>query len=100
MLENSMARLPSYDRSRHFLPRCHVTVPRNQQPTESGACHAVITIGSRNFLEAVTIRELARQTPVDVPTHIDPRGRRYASTWWMQPRGDEAVHAWQAVVSV
>ena len=100
MLLNTMSQMPSYDRTRHTLPRVHVVVPRHQTYTESGMMHAVITIPSRDLREAITIRELARQTPVDVPTHIDPRGWRYASTWWMQPRGDEAVHAWQAVVSV
>ena len=95
-----MSQMPSYDRTRHTLPRVHVVVPRHQSYTGSGRCHAVITISSRDLRETITIRELARQTPVQVPTSIDTRGWRYASTWWMQPRGDEVVHAWQAAMSV
>jgi len=100
MLQNTVPQLPSWDGTRHSLPRVHVVVPRNQNLTDSGLCHAVITIPSRDLREAITIRELARQTPVPVPRTIDTRGWRYASTWWMQPRGDEALNAWQASVSV
>ena len=100
MLLNTMSQMPSYDRTRHTLPRVHVVVPRHQNYTESGMMHAVVTIPSRDLREAITVRELARQTPVVVPTTIDTRGWRYASMWWMQPRGDEVVHAWQAAMSV
>ena len=100
MLLNTVSQMPSYDRTRHALPRVHVVVPRRQTYTESGMMHAVVTIPSRDLREAIAVRELARQTPVTVPTSIDTRGWRYASTWWMQPRGDEALHAWQAAISV
>ena len=100
MLQHTVSQLPSWDGTRHTLPRVHVVIPRNQNLTESGLCHAVITIPSRDLREAITIRELARQTPVIVPKFVDDRGWRYPSTWWMQPRGDEAQHAWQATVSV
>ena len=99
MLMGTSARLPSFDRSRHVLPRIHEVVPRDQGFTESGMCHAVITVISRDLREAIAIRELARQTVVQVPTSIDTRGWRYASTWWVQQRGqDEARHAWQVSV--
>ena len=98
MILNTVSQLPSYDRTRHTLPRVHVVVPRHQSFTESGMRHAVITISSRDLREANTIRELARQTPVQVPTSIDTRGWRYASTWWMQPRGEEALNAWRAQI--
>ena len=68
-----MSQMPSYDRTRHTLPRVHVVVPRHQGYTESGMMHAVVTIPSRDLREAITIRELARQTPVQVPTSIDTR---------------------------
>ena len=85
--------------SRHVLPRIHVVVPRDKGFTESGMYHAVITVISRDLREAIAIRELARQTVVQVPTSIDTRGWRYASTWWVQQRGqDEARHAWQVSV--
>ena len=58
----------------------------------------MITVSARDLREAITIRELARQTPVYVLTSIDLRGRQYASPWWMQPRGDEARNAWQVSV--
>ena len=100
MLLNTMSQMPSYDRTRHTLPRVHVVVPWHQNYTESGMMHAVVTIPSRDLHEAIAVRELARQTPVTVPTSIDTRGWRYSSTWWMQPCGDEVVHAWQAAMSV
>lgn len=100
MLQNTVSQMPSWDGTRHTLPRVHVLVPMNQGLTESGLCHAVITIDSRDLREALTIREVARQTPVPVPRDIDTRGWRYASTWWMQPRGEKARNTWQATVSV
>ena len=54
----------------------------------SGLIHAIITITSRDLREAITIREMARQTPVDVPGNINNRQWRYAATWWMQPRSE------------
>ena len=54
----------------------------------SGLIHAIITITSRDLREAITIREMARQTPVDVPGNIDNGQWRYAATWWMQPHGE------------
>ena len=59
MLMGTSARLPSFDRSRHVLPRIHEVVPRDQGFTESGMCHAVITVISRDLREAIAIRELA-----------------------------------------
>ena len=61
-------------------------VPEHQQPAASGAIHAVVTACTRDLMEAVTLREAARNIVVPVPTEIDARGRRFASTWWMQPR--------------
>ena len=99
MLLDTVARMPSFDPTRHVLPRAHVVVPRHQPCNESGHRHAVITIPSQNLREAITIREVARQTLVQVPTHIDRRGFRYASTWWLQPRDDtQWEHAWTAQV--
>ena len=68
-----MSQMPSYDRTRHTLPRVRV-VPRHQTYTESGMMHAVVTIPSRDLREAIAVRELARQTPATVPTSIDTRG--------------------------
>ena len=62
--------------------------------TDSELRRAIITITSRDLREAITIREMARQTVVPVPHWLDSRGFRMASTWWMQPRGqEEARHA-------
>ena len=62
----------------------------------SGLIHAIITITSRDLREAITICEMARQTPVDVPGNID----NHAATWWMQPRGEaQQQSAWTAHVS-
>ena len=66
---------------------------RNQQRTEIDLCHAIITIVLRNLRGAITIRKMARQTYAQVPPDIVSRGWRYASTWWMQQRGDEALNA-------
>ena len=99
MLLETVARMASFDATRHVLPRTHVVVPRHQRGTESGHRHAVITIPSQNLREAITIREVARQTLVPVPLHIDPRGYRYAAAWWLQPRTDRQwEHAWRAQI--
>ena len=97
MLLDTATRLPCFARTRHTLPQHHVTVPRDQGRTVSGMCRAVITIISRDLREAVTLREVARQTVVQVPVDIDPRGWRYASTWWLQPCSEgEAQRVWRA----
>ena len=94
MLEATAARQPSFDRQTHRLPRLHVHIPAQVSRTESGAKHAIITVCTNEFTEAHTVYELARQTWIPVPTSIDARGERLASTLWMQPRGDEVNHAW------
>ena len=94
MLEATAARLPSYDRRTHRLPRLHVHIPGQVSRTESDAKLAIITVCTNEFTEAHTVFELARQTFVPVPADIDPRRQRLASTWWVQPRGDEVNHAW------
>ena len=65
-------------------------IPEHQQSAHSGAIHAVVTACTRVLTEAVTLREVARQIVVPAPTEIDARGRRFASTRWMQPRGPDA----------
>ena len=94
ILEATAARLPTHDRRTHRLPRLHVHILRQVTHAESGAKHAIITVCTNEFTEAHTVYELARQTWSPVPTSIDNRGERLASTWWMQPRGDEVQHAW------
>ena len=94
MLEATAARLPSYDRRTHRLPRLHVHIPRQVTHAESGAKHAIIPVCTTEFTEAHTVFELARQTFDPVPADIDSRRERLASTWWMQPRGDEVQHDW------
>ena len=99
LLERTSSRLPSFDPAVHVLPRFHIIVPPNQPGTESGLRHAIVTIPCRDLREAVTARELARQTLVPVPLHIDPRGYRFAATWWLQPRSDRQwEHAWRAQI--
>ena len=99
LLERTAARLPSFDPAIHVLPRIHVIVPPNQPGTESGLRHAIVTIPCKDLREAVTARELARQSIVAVPTQIDQRGYRYAATWWLQPRSDRQwEHAWRAQI--
>ena len=95
MIQATAERMPSFDRTRHRLPQAHVHIPRGQGRTQSGLIHAIITITSRDLREAITIREMARQTPVDVPGNIDNRRWRYAATWWMQPRNEaQQQSAW------
>ena len=97
MLQATAERMPSFDRLRHTLPGCHIVVPRDQPRTRSGHSHAVLTITLQDLRGAITIREMARQTQVVVPRDIDNREWRYASTWWMQPRGDEEERStWHA----
>ena len=57
MLLGTVARMPSFDPTRHVLPRTHVVVPRHQPGAESGHRHAVITIRSQHLRAAITIRE-------------------------------------------
>ena len=91
MLQATADRTPSFDRTRHRLPRYQVLVPRDQARVAIGACHAVVTITSRDLREAITIREMARHTRVTVPRQLDSRQWRYASTRWMQPRSDRGM---------
>ena len=91
MLAESARRMPSWDPAVHSLCMHHAVVPTGQTRTASGAVHAVVTAATVDLREAVTLREVARQIVVDVPLDIDPRGRRFASTWWMQPRGPGAA---------
>ena len=65
------------------------SVAANQRGIGSGHRRAAITIVSPNLRVAITIRKVARETRAQVPKHIDQRGRRYASTWWLRP-GDDA----------
>ena len=54
-------------------------------------------ITSRDLREAIAIREMARQTMVQVQREIYPREWRYASTWWTQPRNEtEERSCWRA----
>ena len=70
-------------------------IPEHQQSAHSGAIHAVVTARTRDLTEALTLREVARQIVVPVPTEIDARGRRLAPVWWMKPRGPSAqLAAW------
>ena len=86
-LLDTATQLHGFDRRRARLPFHHVTLPARDGRTESGLRHAIVTVTSRNFEDADTMYELARQTTVRVPLHVDDRGERFASTWWMQPRG-------------
>ena len=75
------------------------SVTTNQRGIERGHRHAVITIVSPNLREAITIRKGARQTFVQGPTHIEQRGRRYASMWWLRPRdAAQRKRAWRAQI--
>ena len=89
-LAEAATRLPSWAPARHVLCMHTCVVPEHQQPAASGAIHAVITACTPDLTEALTLREVARHIIVPVPTEIDARGRRFASTWWMQPRGPDA----------
>ena len=82
-LAESAARRPSWDTSQHVLCMHHGAIA-------SGAIHASVTACTRNLTEALTSREIARGIIVPAPLHIDPRGRRFASTWWIQPFGPDA----------
>ncbi|MFM7980648.1 MAG: hypothetical protein ACKPKO_15145, partial [Candidatus Fonsibacter sp.] len=70
MVQAAAEGMPSFDRTRHRLPEHHVGVPSRQSPTDSGLYHVIITIPSRDLCEAITIREMAMQTPVHVPATI------------------------------
>ena len=75
------------------------SVAGNQHGIESGLRHAIVAIPCRDLREAVTVRELARQSIVPAPSHIDQRGYRYAAAWWLQPRsGRQWEHAWRAQI--
>ena len=96
MLQSTAAHMASYEAGRRVLPEHPVVVPRDQGRTDTGLRHAIITIISRDLREAITIREMARQTVVTVPHWFDSHGFRMASTWWIQPRGEtERRHAWR-----
>ena len=99
MLSAPAERMPRFERGRRKLPEHHVVVPRRQGPTESGRYRLIITIPSRDLREAITIREMARQTPAKVPAEIDTRVSRYSSTWWLQPRSEQETAApWRVQV--
>ena len=51
--------LPSFFPATMALPFHRVVVPHGQGRTESGLCHAVIMVPSRNLCEAVSIKQLA-----------------------------------------
>ena len=85
-LAESATRLPKWDSAKHVLCMRTCVVPEHQQPAASGAIHAVVTTCTRDLMEAVTLREAARNIVAPVPTDLDARGRRIASTRWMQPR--------------
>ena len=75
------------------------SVTGNQRGIESGLRHAIVAIPRRDLREAVTVRELARQSIVPAPSHIDQRGYRYVAAWWLQPRsGRQWEHAWRAQI--
>ena len=88
-------RMPSFDPDRHELPFFHVVIGRSQ--TYSGARIAIITVEHRDLSRAQTIFEFVRQTPAPVRAAIDQRGTRYASCYWMQPRGEQVHSAWRVV---
>ena len=92
-LRNTAFRVPSFAPGRHELPMFHVVIGRSH--AYSGARIAIITVEDRDLSRAQTIFELVRQTQVPVPAAIDQRGMRYASSYWMQPRGDQARSAWR-----
>ena len=85
-LAESASRLPIWDSARNVLCMHTCVVPEHQQLAASGAIHAVVTSCTRDLVEAVTLREAARNIVVPVPPEIDARDKRFASTWWMQPR--------------
>ena len=85
--------MPSFDPRAHKLPYHATIAPRTQ--AGSGARVAIVTVPGRDFQEALTIREIVRNTLVPVPRHIDTRGARYASFWWMQPRREDVLRAWR-----
>ena len=75
------------------------SVTGNQRGIESGLRHAIVAIPCRDLRDAVTVRELARQSIVPAPSHIDQRGYRYAAAWWLQARsGRQWEHAWRAQI--
>ena len=94
MLEETARQLSSFDRRRQMLPFYQVMMPDRASRTDSGANIAILTVRTKEFTEALTVFEFVRQTIVDVPSDIEWRGRRFAPTYWMQPRGVEADHTW------
>ena len=86
MLKQVARNMPSWDCTRHVLPMHSVTIPANATVTDSGAVHAIVTAGSRDLREALTLMEVARKIGAPVPENVDMREQRYAATWWMQPR--------------
>ena len=92
-LRNTAFRMPSFDPDRHELPFFSVVIGKSH--AYSDARIAIIAVEDRDLSRAQTIFELVRQTQVPVPRAIDPRGMRYASCYWMQPRGQQVAHAWR-----
>ena len=88
-LAEAATRLPRWDMARHVLCTHSCVIQEHQQSAHSGAIQAVVKACTRD-LTALTLREVARHIVVPAPTEIDARGRRFASTWWMQPRGPGA----------
>ena len=101
MLQATAEHMPSFDKTRRRLLAHHVVLPRGQGRTRFGLIQAIITMTLRDLREAITIREMARQTPAHVPAEIDVRValRFHLVAWWVQPRGEaETLSVWHARV--
>ena len=86
MLKMAARNMPGWDVTRHTLPMHSVTIPANATVTDSGAVHAIVTVGSRDLKQALTLMEAARKIAVPLPENVDMREPRYAATWWWQLR--------------
>ena len=87
------SKFPGFDTQTQVIPFTHTVI--GDRAAESGARIAIITVTSRVLEEALTIFELVRQTQVPVDTRIDPRGMRFASFWWMQPRAEDLASTYR-----
>ena len=86
MLKMAARNMPDWDVTRHMLPMHSVTIPPNATVIHSGAVHAIVTVGSRDLKQALTLKDGARKIKVPVPESVDMREQRYAATWWWKPR--------------